>query len=426
MIGELLLRIREKFKDLYDEEPNVIVSAPGRIDLLNTHQDYKGLPVVGVAINLRCYVASSLRSDDYIQAFSDNAPEGESECAFRVNEAVSTNIKGRGFCDYIKAIYKVLYSEIGLFKGLNIYIKSHVPIGAGLGSSAALEVALIKAITSLFNINLSIKDVAELAYRAEHDIMGIPCGRLDQYSSTYGGMLLISTKPPYKVKRIPFNEGIFVILDSGIRHRTAEIHPVRQKEINRALNELLSMSDLPDNLRVKLGKHYWEPAWELLSEDELTPYINRLDEISRKRILFTLKMHRSTMVALSVLEGNVLNIDEVMESLGISKADASRLIPKKGKSISKKLLILGLIMNYQHELLRDLYDVSLPNIERIRNAVLDAGALGCKLSGAGLGGSIVALVSNYEDAWMVLRESLKAGAINGWITQLDQGVRREF
>mgnify|MGYP000551242849 CR=1 FL=1 len=426
MISELLLRIREKFKDLYGEEPDIIVSAPGRIDLLNTHQDYKGLPVVGAAINLRCYVASSLRNDGYVHAFSDNASAGESNCIFQVNEAISADIRGKDFCNYVKAIYKVLYNEIGLSKGLNIYIKGHVPIGAGLGSSAALEVALIKAITSLFNINLSNKNIAELAYRAEHDVMGIPCGRLDQYSSTYGGLLLINTKPPYRVEEIPFNEGIFVILDSGIRHKTAEIHPVRQKEINKALSELLSMNDLPSNLRVKLGAHYWEPAWELLSEDELIPYITRLNDVSRRRILFTLRMHKSTIIALSILKGNMLSIDEVIKSLGISKADALRLIPKESKGISKKLLILGLIMNYQHELLRDLYDVSLPSIERIRNAVLNAGALGCKLSGAGLGGSVVALVSNYEDAWIVLREGLKAGAINGWITQLDQGVRREF
>ncbi len=427
MKPEPMLSIKRRFKELYGVDPVIIVSAPGRIDLLNTHQDYKGLPVIGISINLRCYVALSIRSDDNVCAFSDNLSGlelRECKCVFNINEVSTSNIERRSFCNYIMAIYKVLHQELGLSKGLNIYVKSHIPIGAGLGSSAALEVSLVRAITLLFNINMTVKEVAELAYKAEHDIMGIPCGRLDQYSSAYGGILLINTRPPCNVERIPFDEGVFVILDSGIRHRTADIHPLRQKEIDEGLNELLSMNDLPSSLKAKLGKHYWEPKWELLSEDELIPYIGRLSEVPRKRILFTLKMHKSTLIAISTMKGKAPSINKVIEVLDIPKVKVPKLISRK--DVNNKLRILGLIMNYQHELLRDLYDVSLPRIEEIRNAVLNAGALGCKLSGAGLGGSLVALVSNYEDAWIVLKEGLNAGAINGWIVKCDQGVKREF
>lgn len=424
---EHILRIKERFKEVYNVKTEIIASAPGRIDLLNTHQDYKGLPVVGVGINLRCYVALSTRSDDYIHALSEDILGGESdrnECFLTIDKITSSAIKDGGFCNYVAAAYKVLYQEFNLSKGLNIYVKSYIPVGSGLGSSAALEVSLIKAITSLYSINLSTKDVAELAYRAEHDVMGIPCGRLDQYSSAYGGMLLINTKPPYNVEEIPFNEGIFVVLDSGIRHRTGYIHPLRQREIDRALDKLLSMRDLPSSLRVKLGRHYWEPKWELLSENEVEPYINRLNNILRRRILFTIKMHRSTLTAVSVMKGEISDISRALRILDSLKIPS--LKSRINRDVNVKLSVLGLIMNYQHELLRDLYDVSLPKVEKIREAVLNAGALGCKLSGAGLGGSLVALVDSYDKAWLVLKEGLRAGAVNGWIVQKDQGVKREL
>ena len=82
-------------------------------------------------------------------------------------------------------------------------------------------------------------------------------------------------------------------------------------------------------------------------------------------------------------------------------------------------------MNYQHVLLRDLYDVSLPELERIRNAALTAGALGVKLSGAGLGGSLTALARDLKDAENILRKGLENGAKRGWIVKVDTGLRRE-
>ncbi|MEM2610894.1 MAG: GHMP kinase, partial [Candidatus Bathyarchaeia archaeon] len=87
--------------------------------------------------------------------------------------------------------------------------------------------------------------------------------------------------------------------------------------------------------------------------------------------------------------------------------------------------ILGEIMNAQHALLRDLYDVSLPEIDHICDAALNAGAYGAKLSGAGMGGSIIALVKNREIGERVIDACLSEGARGGWVSEVGEGVRIE-
>jgi galactokinase len=82
-------------------------------------------------------------------------------------------------------------------------------------------------------------------------------------------------------------------------------------------------------------------------------------------------------------------------------------------------------MNYQHLLLRDLYDVSLPSLEKVRESMLDAYSYGAKISGAGLGGSVIALVENIETGQKTLSAALQAGAKQGWVSNVGRGVRIE-
>ncbi|WP_243675382.1 hypothetical protein [Vulcanisaeta distributa] len=112
------------------------------------------------------------------------------------------------------------------------WIRSNVPIASGLGSSGTLLVALASAINAINGFNLDRKSMAEIAYEAEHDVMNIPCGRLDQYAAAFGNIVVIETKPPYNVEVLPRLNGVFLVVDTGIRHSTADIHPKRQQEID--------------------------------------------------------------------------------------------------------------------------------------------------------------------------------------------------
>jgi len=94
--------------------------------------------------------------------------------------------------------------------------------------------------------------------------------------------------------------------------------------------------------------------------------------------------------------------------------------------IKNKLYVLGEIMNEQHEFMRDLYDLSLPKIEKIRNEMLNSGALGVKISGAGLGGCLIGIYDKKENGNKILESAIKAGATNGWILKIDEGVKAKW
>ncbi len=415
-------KLSMEFKKEYNIKPDLISSSPGRLDFLNTHQDYKGLPVISIGVNLRSYTAVSKGKNEKCSILSVNLKEEhvEYQDVFDVTKPVLR--KGKWFGNYLRAAIKALL-ELGYgIKGFNAAILSEVPIGGGLGSSAAFTVSFIGAINELFNLGLSKKEIAEIAYHAEHDIMGVPCGRLDQYGSVFGGVIKIETTPPYNVEALPFRQGVFVVLDSGIKHSTAEIHPKRQADIDYGLKLLLEMSDLPDFTRQKLGEKYYEPKWEELSEEELMPYLKRLPEKPKNRILFTIREHKSTELALKIMKGKIPGINVMVSVLG---KEWEKEITSSLEHSNPLLALIGTIMNQQHELLRDLYDLSLPELEHIRNSALKAGALGVKISGAGLGGSLIALTENKSIAERVLKVGIKAGAKRGWIVNIDVGLKRE-
>lgn len=396
------------------------VSAPGRADFLNTHQDYKGLPVVPVGLSLRTQIRGHALSGTKIRVKSVNF-ESEARTACDEFNVKDIEYKEKGwFGNYIRAIVNALktFGHSKKIRGAEITIDSNVPVGAGLGSSGALEVATIKFFDAACKLNLSKHDVAELSYFAEREELEIPCGRLDQYGSSYGGIIKLETRPPFKVEELLFKSFFLAALDSGIRHSTMEIHPKRQRELDEGLSELLRL-DLPETVRAKLSTHHAEVFWENLDEKELAPYLREINEKNSNRILYTLCSQRSTEVALGILRRQPIDMREVStlvgEKLVVSAKYASQDI--------RTHLLLGAIINHQHELLRDLYEVSIPKIEELREAAINAGAYGVKLSGAGMGGCLIALTKTERDASKVLEAVMAAGAANGWISKIDEGAR---
>ncbi|HIE18566.1 TPA: GHMP kinase, partial [Candidatus Bathyarchaeota archaeon] len=283
----------------------ILVSSPGRADFLNTHQDYKGLPVVPVAIDLRMYLYGEVTDSKRFNVESlDLERYGEpSVDSFEIE--INRMQERKFFGNYLRGVVNVLVKR-GLaekLRGMNVTIKSEIPVGSGLSSSAALEVGFAYLLNIAYGLGLKKKDLAEIAFAAENREAGIPCGRLDQYGVAFGGIIKLECRPPYRVEPLLFRDLTFAIIDSGIRHSTADIHPKRQEDINRGLKALMERSDVSGELKRLLGYRFDEPQWEKIGEDELDDFLGILDERARRRILFTLRMHRWTEFALKVLRG---------------------------------------------------------------------------------------------------------------------------
>jgi len=398
------------------------VSSPARADFLNTHQDYKGLPVVPAALNIRLRIKGEVTYGNKVYVRSLNfLREGlPYEDEFSIKDAFYRE-KG-WFGNYVRAVVNILkkrgYGE--RITGVRIDVNSEIPIGGGLGSSGSLEVALVKFFDAAFNLSLSTKEVAEFSYLAEREELGIPCGRLDQYGAAFGGIIKLETRPPYNVENLPKRDFLFVIVDSGIKHSTADVHSRRQREIDEGLKQLLEQK-LPEKLREKLSSHHYDVEWEKISEEEIFPFLSTLNEKFADRILFTIHMHKFTKLAIKILRNQPISVKEVANVTQISFEDIGRKMEKNRKDLA----LLGLIVNYQHLLLRDLYEVSLPEIEEIRYGMLEAGAYGVKISGAGLGGSIIGIVDKIDIGEKVLKAGLERGGVRGWVSTIGEGVKVE-
>ena len=398
------MRLKEYTRD---EGLDIIAcaSAPGRVDFLNTHQDYKGLPVVPIAINMRVYACAVEELGD---RFIVESLDLRSIEEFPINELGYSG----GFGDYLKACVAVLREYMGVpVAGYRVIISSDIPVGGGMGSSGALEVCFIKLLASLLGVDLGPDKLAEMAFQAENRKLGVPCGRLDQYASSYGGVILLHPKPPVRVERLGCPPLDILVVDSGIRHKTKTIHSERRKEIMEGVSQLLCM-DLPKKLREKLQGGIEEIMWWRIREEELNPYINWIEEKYARRIIFTIRMNRLTEIAVKILKNE-----------GISRAEYEYLCGL-GMCKENREEILMFIVNKQHELLRDLYNVSLPKIEDIIQSAISAGARAAKISGAGLGGCIIVFVEK-EKIDDVSEACMNAGAKNIWHVNVDVGARLE-
>jgi len=401
----------------------IVVSAPARADFLNTHQDYKELPVVPVGLDLRIFLTARPVDGDTITVRSEDLQEYDehSTDSFQVGQ---NEILEKGFFgNYLRAAVNVIVERETqkTISGLEISVRSHIPIGSGLASSAALTVAFVALLSHQFKLGYDRKQLAEVAYVAESERVGTHCGRLDQYGVSFGGVIKLNCKPPYRVDRLPFTNLTFTVADSGIRHSTQDVHPKRQLEIDRGLMALMASKNLPRRLRARLGYTFDQPDWHALSEKMLQPFLSTLDEEAKKRILFTIRMNQSTDLAIKILRNKRVTKREIVSTLGDETGYRIRKTPKH----AREYLILGEVMNKQHALLRDLYEVSMPKIDGMCSAALAAGAYGAKLSGAGMGGSIIALVEDERIGRKVLDACLSAGAKNGWVSRVGEGVRVE-
>ncbi len=330
------------FESLFGRPSSVQAQAPGRVNLIGEHTDYNGGFVLPVAIPQRTTVELAVRSDRLVRAWSGNFAQGGSmEFALGREEA------GRGWIDYIQGVTYVLRSAGYALAGFDVRIESTVPVGSGLSSSAALEVSLLKALRTAFDLNIDDVEVARLARRGENEFVGAPVGIMDPMAASLAetnAALLIDARA-LTWERVPLPASVeLVVINSGISHHHASgEYRVRRDECTRAA-ATLGVQELRDVGAAAMDRVAGLPP----------PLDRRVRHVvtENQRVLDAVQAFHS--------------------------GDAERA---------------GRLFDESHASMRDDYEVSIAEIDRlVEIARSEPEVFGARLTGGGFGGSIVALV----------------------------------
>jgi galactokinase len=342
-----------QFEARFGAAPDVVAAAPGRVNLLGEHTDYNEGYVLPTSIPQKTTVAMRVSTDDVSRVYSANLDE---LARFAAGEAPEQQ-----FARYVYGCVEQARLHIENVPPLDIYVASNVPIGVGLSSSAALEVATLRALRELLDLPIDDVVLAQLAQRAEIEHAGVNCGILDQMASSLldaGSMLFLDTRTLERTL-LPLPAATQVlVLDSGVsRSLASSKYNERRAQCESAARQL-GVASLRDALDAS--------AIERLPE----PYRGRARHVTTENERVTRALH----------------------------ADAAEF---------------GELMNASHASLRDDYEVSVAALDVLAGLLQDdADVFGAKLTGAGFGGACVALCragSAERCAERVLHEYAKSG-----------------
>jgi galactokinase len=328
------------FVALFDGPPEASAHAPGRVNLIGEHTDYHDGFVLPCAIPQRTRVEVRRRRDRRVRAWSTAHP-------LRIEEFVWGDERRRGdWTDYVAGLtYALRRSGLGV-DGFDLRIESDVPVGAGLSSSASLEVAILRALRALFALPLDDVQLARVAQSCEVDFVGAPVGIMDQMAASLANereALFLDTRS-LAFTRIALPSSVdLIVIDSGIAHRHASGgYATRRKESEEAAR-LLGVTRLRD-----------VPSDALERLSALPPTLAR-----RARHVIT-ENSRVLRAVRALDEGDVVQ--------------------------------LGQLFQASHVSMRDDYEVSIAAVD----ALVDCGRAdpdvwGARLTGGGFGGAVVML-----------------------------------
>lgn len=187
---------------------------PGRICILGDKVDLLGKPVIAMAIDLMMDFHYRPSADSAIEFYSHDTNERN---FFKIKESAPKDID----LAYWSVLFERLRNKIT--SGFSLEVKSEIPIGCGLSSSAAVSVGFLKSLNEAFSLDLDNSEIAELAYLGENNDLGIQCGRMDQYSIAYGGVTFIHTDENPRVEYLDIDALPIVVGDSMEERKAASV-----------------------------------------------------------------------------------------------------------------------------------------------------------------------------------------------------------
>ncbi|GAB6170224.1 galactokinase [Clostridium carnis] len=353
-------KINKLFFNIFNENDNIkTFFSPGRVNLIGEHTDYNGGNVFPCALSFGTYGAIKLREDKKVRMFSSNFED------LGIIEFELDNIKydkSHDWVNYPKGVIDVMKKHgHDINKGFDAVIYGNIPNGAGLSSSASLELLIAVMMNTLFNFKIDRVTLVKYSQEAENKFVGVNCGIMDQFAIGMGkddkAILLDCNTLEYTYCPVELKEEVLVIANTNKRRGLADSkYNERRKECETALEEL------KENLNINsLGEL-------TIEEFEANKYLIK-DEIRRKRAKHAVYENQRTLQAKKALGDGDLKT-------------------------------FGELMNMSHISLRDDYEVTGLELDTlVEEAWKHNGTIGSRMTGAGFGGCTVSLVKkdNVED-----------------------------
>ncbi len=375
--------VAEAFRERYGHEPETVVRAPGRVNLIGEHTDYSLLPVLPMAITEAVYLAASADDSGRLRGISQGH-EGELDLD-RSEVSPAEN-----WHRYPTGVLRVL-GERAEGRGAHIVVGSTLPVAGGLSSSSAFTLALVEALARVWDLNIEVEAEAILASEAERAV-GIECGLMDQTVITFAetGSALRIDFEPLRWRPVPLPEGIRIVAaysGSDALKTTAigEAYDARVVGCRIAAARLAGILGVEAGHPPALGRVAGaEGAAEMVSmlpdRDTVAAAADELglclDDIGGLSARF---FHPDEAVPVHACAEHVLG-----EAKRVDEAEAALLAGDIG--------VFGALLDASHASLGR-YGVSTPALDELCGRLRDAGAVGARLTGAGFGGFAVAVAS---------------------------------
>ena len=348
-------KLMETFQKLYGGEGEIkTFFSPGRVNLIGEHTDYNGGHVFPCALTLGTYGIARKREDRKLRFYSANFEKlGVIETS--LDDLVPS--KAAQWTNYPKGVIWAFEKKgYPIPQGMDVLIYGTIPNGSGLSSSASLEVLIGVMLKELFNIEISMQDIALIGQYSENNYNGCNCGIMDQFAVAMGkkdcAVFLDTNTLQYEYASVKLDDAKIVITNSKVKHSLVDsAYNDRRRESEEALHDLQKVVDIKT-----LGD---------LTEEEFEAHKDAIkDEICKKRAKHAVYENQRTIRAVKALKEN-----DIAE--------------------------FGRLMNQSHISLRDDYEVSCEEIDVLVDLAWKIdGVIGSRITGGGFGGCTVSIVKN--------------------------------
>ncbi|QUT14409.1 galactokinase [Rahnella inusitata] len=342
----LKTKVLEIFADKFGYPATITIKAPGRVNLIGEHTDYNDGFVLPCAIDYETVIACAQRNDRQIRVIA--ADYDNEEDSFSLDEPI-LHSDAHPWANYVRGVVKHLMLRNKDFSGADMVISGNVPQGAGLSSSASLEVAVGQALKSLYDLPLDGVALALNGQEAENQFVGCNCGIMDQLISALGkenhSLLIDCRSLETRAVSMPTNAAV-VIINSNVKRGLVDSEYNARREQCEVAARFFGVKALRDV----------DPALFFSIEDELDPVVSR-----RARHVIT-ENDRTLAAADALASGDLKRMGELMAE--------------------------------SHASMRDDFEITVPQIDKlveiVKEVIGDKG--GVRMTGGGFGGCIVALV----------------------------------